>query len=107
MRGQPVAVLVQVHQGEGRAQPLVIFPDATVAHLGKSEDSLQDAKRMLDFGSHAGFGCVLALGFFIHIVLVFRPAASHVLRLRRGFMNRLGLALIAAVAPYLALVAVQ
>jgi hypothetical protein len=53
LRGQPVAVLVQVDQREGRAQPLVIFPDATVTNLGKSEDTLQDAKRMLDFGSHA------------------------------------------------------
>jgi hypothetical protein len=69
LRGQPVAVLVQVHQREGRAQPLVIFPDAPVAHLGKSEDTLEDAKRMLDFGSHAGLGGVLALGFFIHISL--------------------------------------
>ena len=46
LRGQPVAVLVQVDQREGRTQPLVIFPDATVTNLGKSEDTLQDAKRM-------------------------------------------------------------
>src|SRR5450755_916589 len=107
LRGQPVAVLVQVHQREGRAQPLVVFPDATVTNLGKSEDTLQDAKWMLDFGSHAGLGGVLALGFFIYIILVLGPAASHILCLRRGGVNGLGLTLIATIAPYLALFAVQ
>ena len=63
-------MLVQVDQCEGRAQPLVIFPDATVANFGKSEDTLQDAKRMLDFGSHAGLGGVLALGLFVCITIV-------------------------------------
>src|SRR5450432_770081 len=107
LRDQPVAVLVQIHQREGSAQPLVIFPDATVTNLGKSEDTLQDAKRMLDFGSHAGLGGVLALGFFIYIILVLGPAASHILCLRRGGVNGLGLSLIATIAPYLALFAVQ
>ena len=85
----------------------MILPDAAVANLGKSEDTLQDAKWMLDLGSNSGLGCVLSLGFFIHIVLVFRPPTSHILRLRCGCTNRLSLALIAAVAPYLALFAMQ
>jgi len=105
--GQPVAVLVQIHQREGRAQPLVVFPDASVTNFGKSEDTLQDAKRMLDFGSHAGLGGVLALGLFIYIILVLGPATSHILCLRRGCVNGLGLTLITAIAPYLALFAVQ
>src|SRR5208283_3056161 len=84
LRGQPVAVLVQVHQREGRAQPLVVFPDTAIAHLGKSEDSFEDAERMLDSGSDSGLGGVFALSLFIYIVLEFRPAASHILRLRRG-----------------------
>ena len=87
--------------------PLVVFPDASVAHPGKSKDPLQDAKRMLDFGPDSGLGGVLALGFLIHMVLVSGPAASHILRLRRSSANRLGLALIAAIAPYLALFTVQ
>ena len=92
-------MLVQVHQREGRAQPLVVLPDPSIANLGKSEDTLEDAKRMFHSGSNSGLGGVLALGFFIHIVLVFRPAASHILRLRRGCGNGLGLALIAAITP--------
>src|SRR5580658_6041980 len=107
LRGQPVAVLVQIYQREGRAEPLVVFPDAAITNLGKSEDTLQDAKRMLDFGSYAGLGGVLALGFFIYIILVLCPATSHILGLRRGCVNGLGLTLIAAIAPHLAFASVQ
>ena len=107
MRDQPVAMHVEIDQREGRAQPLVILPDAPVSHLGKSEDPFEDAERMFDFGSHASLGGVLALGLLIHIVLLFDPARNHVLRLRRGSMDGLGLALISAVAPHLALFAVQ
>src|SRR5208283_6034622 len=92
LRGQPVAVLVQVHQREGRAQPLVVFPDAAIAHLGKSEDALEDAERMLHLRSNSGLGRVLALGFFVYIVLVFGATASHVLCLGSGLMDRLALA---------------
>ena len=49
---------------------------------------------MLDFGSSAGPGGVLALGFFIYIILALRPAASHILCLSRGCVNSLALALI-------------
>ena len=62
----------------------MVFPDAPIAHLGKSEDALQDAKRMLDPGSHSSLGRVLALGLFVNIVLVSGPAASHILCLGRG-----------------------
>ena len=55
-RGQPVALQVQAHQREGCAEPLMVLPDAPVAHLGESENLLEDAKRMFDFGSHAGLG---------------------------------------------------
>src|ERR1039458_6407559 len=56
LRGQPVAVLVQVHQREGRAQPLVILLQAAIAHLGKSEDALQNPERMLQLGPDFGLG---------------------------------------------------
>ena len=52
LRGQPVAVLVQIHQREGRTDPLVVFPDAPIAHLYESEDTLENAERMLHFGSN-------------------------------------------------------
>jgi hypothetical protein len=107
LRGQPVAVLVQVYQRGGRTQPFMVFLDAPVTILGNAEDTLQDAKRMLDFGSHAGLGRGLALGLFIYMILVFGAAASYILCLRRGRAIRLCLALIAAIAPYLAFVAMQ
>jgi len=57
---------------------------------------------MFHLGSHASLGGVLALGFFIHsfihMVLVFGRAASHILCLRCSCANGLGLALIAAIA---------
>ncbi len=93
--GQPVAVLVEVDQREGHAQPPGIFPDTAVTDLGKSEDMLRDAKSMLDSASYAGFGRVLKLGFFINLFLVLGPARSHILRHRRGCANRVGPALIA------------
>ena len=74
----------RIYQREGGTQPLVVFPDASIAHLGESKDTLQDAKRMLHLGSHAGLGRVLAPGCFIHTVLVSGPAASHILRFRCG-----------------------
>src|SRR5580698_2747800 len=107
LRGQPVAVLVQIHQREGRADPLVVFPDTPIAHLYESEHTLENAERMLHFGSNSSLGCVIAPGFFVHIILEPGPAASHVLRFRRGGMDGLGLALIASIAPYLALCSMQ
>ena len=65
LRGQPVAVLVEVDQREGCTQPLVILADAAITNPGKSEDTLQDAKRIPHPGSHAGLGSVLALGLFL------------------------------------------
>src|SRR5271157_4071643 len=72
-----------------------------------SEDTLEDAKRMFHFGPNSRLSRVLAPGFFIHMILVSGPAASHILCLRRGSANSFSLALIAAIAPYLALLAVQ
>jgi hypothetical protein len=47
---------------------------------------------MLGFGSHAGLAGVLALGSLNHTALVFGPARSEILRLRRSGMDDLGLA---------------
>src|ERR1035437_1349247 len=66
LRSQPVAVLVQVHQREGRAKPLVVLPQAPVAHLCKSGVTLQDAERMLHLGPNSGLGRIPAPGLFIH-----------------------------------------
>src|SRR5664280_3875914 len=41
---QPVAVLVEVNQCKGSQQPFVILLQTAIAHLGISEDALQDAE---------------------------------------------------------------
>ena len=43
-RGQPLTVLVEIDQGQGRQMPVVILHDTAIAHLGITEDSLQDAE---------------------------------------------------------------
>jgi hypothetical protein len=81
---QPFAVEVEIHQGEVRAQPVVVLGDAAVPRLLEAEDTLQDAEHMFDLGSYTGLCRVLPLGFFVHIVLIFRPAAGHVPGMRSG-----------------------
>jgi hypothetical protein len=73
----------------------MVLTYAPVVHLCKSEDALQNAERMLHFGSNSRLSRVFALGIFIHLVLVSSPAASYVLRLRRpeGFYNSCSLSL--------------
>jgi len=96
LRGQPVAVLVQVHQREGRAQPLVVFPDTAVAHFGKSENSFEDAKRMLDLALTRALVVSLGAWLFIHMILVWSGAKSCPAPSARLQEFTLGLALIAA-----------
>ena len=105
-RGQPLAVLVEIHQCEAGAQPVVILPDAPVSHLVEAEDALQYPERMLHFGSDSRLGRVFAPGFFIYVVLELGAAAGNVLRVRCGLADSLALPLIACIAPHLALLAV-
>src|ERR1039458_9064274 len=93
-RGQMFAVQVQIDQREVRAQPVVVLRDPSIAHLVEAEDAFQDAEHMFYFGSYPRLSCVLTSSYFVHIVLELRSAAGHVLRVRRGFADRLGLALI-------------
>src|ERR1035438_7659858 len=53
-RNQPLAVLVEVDQSEGRQQPLVILLESAIAHLGLTEDTLQNAKGPFHLGAHSG-----------------------------------------------------
>ena len=85
----------------------MVLCDAPVSHLVEAEDAFQDAEHMFYFCSYFRLRRVLSFRFFVHIVLELRPAAGHILRVWRGLVDRLGLALIAAVAPHLALFAVQ
>src|SRR5258708_6688003 len=89
---------IEIDQGEGRAEPVMVLRDATIAHPVEAEDALQDAEHMFYFRSYFRLGCVLSFCFLVHIVFELRPAAGHVLRVWRGLTHRLCLALIAAVA---------
>ena len=101
-----MAVLVEVHQCEAGAQPVVVLLNAPVSHLVEAEDALQDSERVLHLGSDPRLGRVLALGLFVHTVLELGAAAGHVLRVRCGLADSLALPLIACIAPHLALLAV-
>jgi len=59
---QPFAMEVEIHQGEVRAQPVVVLGDAAVPRLLEAEHTLQDAEHMLDLGSYTGLSRVLPLG---------------------------------------------
>src|SRR5450759_185546 len=106
-RGQPFAVQVEIDQREAGAQPVMVLRDSPVSHLVEAEDAFQYPENMFYFRSYPRLSRVLTPGFFVDIVLELRPATGHVLRVRRGLVDRFRLALIAAVAPYLALLAVQ
>jgi len=85
----------------------MIFPNAPVAHFGKSEDALQNPEWMFHLRSNSRLGRVLSLDFFVYIILESGATAGHILRPGRCLMNRLGLSLIACVAPHLFLRAMQ
>jgi len=102
--GKSLAVLVEVGQRKGRAQPLVILFQSAITHFRKSKDALQNAKRPLHLRAHFCLGPVLALLHFIHARFCFHTPRGHVLRLRRGLVNRFALALITRIALDLALV---
>jgi len=87
--------------------PVVILHDATIAHLGITEGTLQDAKRPLHLDSNSRLSPILALLVFIHALLGFHSLAGYVMRLGRGLVNRLSLSLIARVAPDILLIAMQ
>jgi hypothetical protein len=98
---------VEIDQGEAGAQPVMVLRDTPVSHLVEAEDAFQDAEHMFYFRSYFRLSCILSFRFFVHIVFELRPATGHVLRVRRDLADRFRLSLIAAVAPYLALLAVQ
>src|ERR1035437_395317 len=107
LRNQPFAMLVKIDQSEGRQMPVVILHDAAIAHLGITEDTLQDAKRPLHLGSNSRLSPVLALLVFIHTLPGLHAPIGHILRLGSSSMNRLGLSLITRIAPDFLFIAVQ
>jgi hypothetical protein len=49
----------QIGQRTGDEQPVGVFGDAAVAHLGEAEEALDHQKRMLALGAHPRFGSIL------------------------------------------------
>ena len=88
-------MLVEIDQSEGRQMPVMIFHDAAIAHLGITEDTLQDTKRPLHLGSNSRLSPVLALLIFIHALLGPHAPVLHILSLGRGLVYLLCLPLVA------------
>jgi hypothetical protein len=65
----------------------------------EAEDALQDAEGMFDLGPHTRLCPVLCPLELVHPVLSSGSLARHILCLRSGFLDRLGLAVVAAIAP--------
>jgi hypothetical protein len=49
----PLAALIEIDQGESRQMSVMILQNAAIAHLGITEDTLQDAERPLHFRSNS------------------------------------------------------
>jgi hypothetical protein len=49
LRGQQLAVLIEIHQREAGAQPSVILFESAVSHLIEAEDALQYPEGMSTF----------------------------------------------------------
>ena len=77
---QPLALQVEAAQCEAHAEPVMVLPDASIAHPVEVEDTLQDSERVLDLNLHPRLRRVLALRGFIQIVLEPGPAAGRILR---------------------------
>jgi len=84
-----LAVLVEIHQGEPGAQPVVILPDVSISGLVEAEDAHQNSEGMLHFGSDPQLGRVLAFGFFVHMVLENGTAAGQVMSCACGAALRM------------------
>ena len=99
-------MLIEIDQSEGR-QMLVVIHDAAIAHLGITEDALQNAKGPLHLGSNSRLTPVLALLVYIHALLGLDVPVGPILRCGRGLVNHLRLSLITRVAAHLLFLAVQ
>ena len=106
MGDQPPTVLVEIDQREAGAQPVVILSEFPASHCVEAEDALQYPERMLHLSSDMRLGRVLALGFFVYIVLELGAAVGHVLGVRSGLTHLIALPLITCIAPHFALLAV-
>ena len=61
---------VQIGQRTGHEQSIRILHETAVAHLGESEDALDDQERMFDFGTHPRLrGVFRPLGLRERVVL--------------------------------------
>ena len=56
----------QIGETAAHPQTVRVPRQPAIAHLGKAEHTLDDQKRMLDFGAHLGYRAVLAALHFIH-----------------------------------------
>ena len=83
-----------------------MWPSRTCAPC-RTEETFQYPERMLHLGAHIRLTATLRVLQLVHAILVFCPAAGHILSPWGGLPDHPGLALIATVAPELPLFAVQ
>src|SRR6266536_1547061 len=74
---------VQIGQRGGHEQAVRILGQATITHLNKAEDALDDADRMLDLGADARLGAVLGALFRRQVAVAATAFLGKILGLRR------------------------
>ena len=96
---QRSAQLKDIHQRARDVQPLGIFGDAAIAHVGKTKEALEHQEGMLDLGANARFAAVLALLNHVDPAAVAIPPMRHVAGSPRARVNDGALSLIRRVTP--------
>ena len=97
----------QIGETAAHPQTVRVLRQPAIAHLGKAEHTLDDQKRMLDFGAHLGFRAVLAALHFIHDAAMAIALVGEIPGVRRVITDHVLLPPIGLIAIYPRLVAVQ
>src|SRR6266536_4073244 len=98
---------VQIGQRGGHEQAVRILGQATITHLSKAEDALDDPDRVLDLGADARLGAVLGALLRRQVAVAATAALGEVFGLRRMLPNQFLLPGVTGVAVDPSLAAVQ
>src|SRR6266508_6646028 len=88
----------QVGQRTGHEQAIGVLRDAAIAHLGESEDALQNPNGVFDLGADTRLGSILQSILSRELAIAPRLGLSEVAGVRGDRANRLGLAAVSGVA---------
>src|SRR6266545_8295323 len=98
---------VQIGQRGRHEQAVRILGQATITHLSKAEDALDDPDRVLDLGADARLGAVLGALLRRQVAVAATALLGEVLGLRRMLPNQFALASVTGVAIHSPLVTMQ